>query len=362
MCNDGISDFRVAPSKIVKMELYQLRTFAAVAQRGSLTQAAEQLHLSQPAASAQIKLLEDEFGVALFERRSSGLTLTGAGVALLPEIQRLLADANHVVIHAKSLSGQAKGPFRIAVVPTVFDKSLLAVGRLMYLLMARHPELNIEMQHRSSRNIVAGVTAGELDAGLALGGVDLPNIRRIPLQVLRYRIAAPPASVNWASGELSAAKMRKASWKQLASAPWITSPAGGSHHQMISQLFNRLGCQPARVIEADSEPVITSLIKAGIGLGLMIEDQAVEADRTGEVVLVEKGRPSTYLQLLHRAGRERDPAIRAILAALRELGEDANWPIRQAATTGSKRVPRRRSRANRLRSLADGKPPLKASV
>jgi DNA-binding transcriptional LysR family regulator len=98
------------------MELYQLRTFAAVAERGSLTHAAEQLHLSQPAASAQIKLLEDEFGVALFERRSSGLTLTGAGAALLPQIQRLLADANQVVTHAKSLSGQVKGPFRFAVV------------------------------------------------------------------------------------------------------------------------------------------------------------------------------------------------------------------------------------------------------
>jgi DNA-binding transcriptional LysR family regulator len=340
------------------MELYQLRTFAAVAERGSLTQAAEQLHLSQPAASAQIKLLEDEFGVALFERRSSGLTLTCAGAALPPEIQRLLADAHHVVTHAKSLSGQAKGPFRFAVVQTVFERSLLAVGRLMYLLMARHPELNIEMQNRSTRNIVAGVTAGELDAGLALGRLDLPNIHRIPLQVLRYRIAAPPARMNGESHDLSAAKMRNASWKQLASAPWITSPAGGSHHQMISQLFKRVGCQPVRVIEADSEPVITSLIKAGVGFGLMLEDLAVEADRAGEVVLVEKGRPSTYLQLLHRTGRERDPAIRAILAALRELESDANWPIRQAAAAASKHVPRLRStRANRLRLLAaDGKP------
>jgi DNA-binding transcriptional LysR family regulator len=339
------------------MELYQLRTFATVAERGSLTQAAEQLHLSQPAASAQIKLLEDEFGVALFERRSSGLTLTCAGAALLPEIQRLLADAHQVVTHAKSLSGQVKGPFRFAVVQTVFERSLLAVGRLMYLLMARHPELNIEMQNRSTRNIIAGVTAGELDAGLALGRLDLPNIHRIPLQVLRYRIAAPPA-LNGESRDLSAAKMRKASWKQLASAPWIASPAGGSHDQMISQLFKRVGCQPVRVIEADSEPVITSLIKAGVGFGLMLEDLAVEADRAGEVVLVEKGRPSTYLQLLHRTGRERDPAIRAILAALRELESDANWPIGQAAAAASKHIPRLRStRANRLRLLAaDGKP------
>jgi DNA-binding transcriptional LysR family regulator len=322
------------------MELYQLRTFAAVADRGSLTQAAEQLHLSQPAASAQIKLLEDEFGVALFERRSSGLTLTGAGAALLPEIQRLLADANQVMTHAKSLSGRVKGPFRFAVVATVLDKSLLVVGRLMHLLIARHPELNIEMQHRNSRSIVAGVTAGELDAGLALGRVDLPNIRRIPLKMLRYRIAAPPCGVNGTSGEPSAAKMRKASWKQLASAPWITAPPGGSHHQMTMQLFKRLGCQPARVIEADSEPVITTLIKAGVGLGLMLEDMAVEADRAGEVVLIEKGRPSTYLQLLHRTGRERDPAIKAILAALREFVSVENGPSRQVATAAPKHIPR----------------------
>lgn len=336
----------------MKMELYQLRTFAAVAERGSLTQAAEQLHLSQPAASAQIKLLEDELGVALFERRSSGLTLTGAGAALLPEIQRLLADANQVVTHAKSLSGRVKGPFRFAVVATVFDKSPLAVGRLMHLLMARHPELDIEMQHRSSRGIVAGVTAGELDAGLALGRVDLPNIRRIPLKLLRYRIAAPPPAVE--SGDPSAAKMRNASWKQLASAPWITTPPGGSHHQMIMQLFKRLGFQPARVIEADSEPVITSLIKAGVGLGLMLEDLAVEADRAGEVVLVKKGRPSTYLQVLHRTGRERDPAIEAILAALPEVGSDENWPGIQAVTEASKRIAR--SQRGRPTSKVSGSP------
>jgi DNA-binding transcriptional LysR family regulator len=170
--------------------------------------------------------------------------------------------------------------------------------------------------------------------------VDLPNIRRIPLKMLRYRIAAPAPGVNGGSAKPSAAKMRKASWKQLASAPWITTPSGGSHHQMTMQLFKRLGCQPARVIEADSEPAITSLIKAGVGLGLMLEDLAVEADRAGEVVLVEKGRPTTYLQVLHRTGRERDPAIRAILAALRELGSDENWPIRLAGTSVSKRVPR----------------------
>jgi DNA-binding transcriptional LysR family regulator len=66
------------------MELYQLRSFAAVAELGHLTRASERLHISQPAVSAQIKALEDELGVALFERVSSGMVLTSAGRKLLP--------------------------------------------------------------------------------------------------------------------------------------------------------------------------------------------------------------------------------------------------------------------------------------
>ena len=61
------------------MELYQFRKFAAVAELGHLTRAAERLHVSQPAVSAQIKALEDELGVTLFERVSSGMVLTSAG-------------------------------------------------------------------------------------------------------------------------------------------------------------------------------------------------------------------------------------------------------------------------------------------
>ena len=62
------------------MELYQLRTFAAVAELGHLTRAAERLHVSQPAVSAQIRALEDELGTPLFERGPSGMTLTTAGL------------------------------------------------------------------------------------------------------------------------------------------------------------------------------------------------------------------------------------------------------------------------------------------
>jgi DNA-binding transcriptional LysR family regulator len=313
------------------MELYQLRTFAAVAELGSLTQAAERLHLSQPAASAQIKLLEEEFGLALFERKPSGLTLTRAGTELLPGIQTLLASAGQVLTHAKRLTGHVTGLIKFATLATISDTSLLRLGAMMNLIVTRHPQLEIEVQHRNSRGIVAGVANGELDAGMALGREDIPNVSRIVLKELPYRIVAP---ASWGKS------IRHASWKVLASKRWISTPKGGSHHQMATKLFKRLGGEPKAVIEADSEPVINGLVKAGVGLALMREDLALAAsDPSSGIILVERGRPSTFLQVVYRTGRENDPAMRAIFDVLRELWSDADIPAAKHVSTAPVSVP-----------------------
>jgi DNA-binding transcriptional LysR family regulator len=304
------------------MELYQLRTFARVAKLGSLTQAAECLHLSQPAASSQIKLLELEFGLALFERRPSGLVLTRAGESLLPGIEKLLADADQVAIQARSLSGRVTGPVKFAAVATLSDASLVRIGPMMRLIVQQYPDLNVEVQHRNSRAVYTGVSNGELDAGIALGNVKIPNVRGIPLAELHYRIVAPANRED----------MRKATWKQLASERWISAPTGGSHHQMMVQMFGRRHCLPNKVIEADNELVIVSLVQEGVGLGLMLADLARAAEQDGKLVVVEKGRPSTFLQVLYSAGREQEPEIRAILNVLRQVWLDQNQTGAQAET------------------------------
>lgn len=106
------------------MELYQLGSFAAVAESGHLTRAADRLHLSQPALSAQIKALEDELGVALFERLSSGMELTPAGRRLLPEAHKVVAAAQVLRSHASAFKGEVAG--RVSV-GTVSDPNFIRV-------------------------------------------------------------------------------------------------------------------------------------------------------------------------------------------------------------------------------------------
>ena len=293
------------------MELYQLRTFAAVAELGSLTQASARLHVSQPAASAQIKALEREFGIALFERKHNGLTLTRAGAALLPEIRKLLETAAGLTLHTKGLRGRLSGTVKVAIVsPTVADTALLRLGDIMHLMVTRHPMLSIEVHNRNSRSIVAGICGGEFDAGIALGNRRIANVRRILLKELQYRIVAPG---TWPE------RARRAAWKEIATSPWISAPKHGSHFQMATDLFRKHRFMPVKVIEADSEAVIASLITAGVGLGLMREDLAMKAESSGAVLVLDKGRPRTFLQLLYHSTREDDPAIRALLGVLREI-------------------------------------------
>jgi DNA-binding transcriptional LysR family regulator len=293
------------------MDLYQLKTLAAAAELGSLTQAAARLNLSQPAASAQIKALESEFGIKFFERKPSGLTLTPTGSVLLPEIRKLLDSADSLSVHARRLRGRLSGTVKVAIVsPTVADTSLLRLGDIMKVMVTRHPMLAIELHNRNSRSIVAGICNREFDAGIALGNRPIANVRRIRLRELHYRVVAPG---TWPK------QIRVASWSDIAAAPWVSAPRNGSHFQMATDLFRKHRFEPIKVIEADSEAVIASLITAGVGIGLMREDLAAHAQAGGAIHVLKKGKPRTFLELLYHSTRERDPAVQALVGVVKEI-------------------------------------------
>lgn len=309
------------------MEIYQLRTFATVAELGSLARATKRLHVSMPAASAHIKALEEEFGLALFERRANGLTLTRCGAALLPEAQRLLSGAAELRAHAADLRGQVTGRLRFGA---FFDPALLRFGELMSRVIASHPMLDIEVHHANSRAITAGVGSGELDAGIALGEGELPSIAVLPLRRLTYRIVAPASWSVMVAG---------ADWKGLARLPWISTPRNGSHYRMAEELFHRYHFSPVKVVEADSEALIANLVAAGVGIGLMRDDLARQASAEGRVAVFDQGVASTTLRFLHRHDRGEDPAIRALIRTVREL-----WP--EKAGVACETVPQAAAGAN----------------
>jgi DNA-binding transcriptional LysR family regulator len=284
------------------MELYQLRTFAAVAESGHLTRAAERLHVSQPAVSAQIRALEEELGVPLFERGATGMTLTTAGAKLLPLATRVIGAATDLKSQALSLKGEIGGHLRVG---TLSDPDYLRLGDLLVRATERHPLLQLELRHEVTGAAFAKVRDGELDASFYYGPLHHAAVVSTPLRPMAYRVVVPAGWRDRIAGD---------DWAPIAALPWVMTPPISSHHALATELFETRGRTPESIVEADNESVVRSLVVAGLGAGLMREDTAIEAERAGEVVHWPGARLATTLQFLHPRERSAEPAVAALLA------------------------------------------------
>lgn len=312
------------------MELYQLRTFVAVGELGHLTRASERMHLSQPAVSGQIKAIEKELGLSLFERTRGGMTLTPAGRELLAEAQRVVAAADEFRRRALRLAGVVSGKLRLA---TVSDPASIRLGDLTAATVARYPLIELELQHEVSGIALEGVHDGRFDACFFYGDRPGQDFHALRLREFVYCVTAPSA---WAD------RIAGADWAEIAALPWILTPAISTHSRLVTRLFEQQGVTPPeRGVEADQESVIESLVKSGVGLSLMREELARELAGCGDVCIWPQARVRTTLWFVCAKERAEDPLIKALLALMRDLWQldteraPATGPARkQAAHAG----------------------------
>jgi len=302
------------------MELYQLRSFVAVADTGNLTRAAERLHHSQPALSAHIKALEDALGVQLFKRAPSGMALTPAGRELLARAERAIAAVEALQRQARSLSGHIAGRLRIG---TVSDPEFLRLGAFLGRTLERFPRLELELIHEVSGAALDALREGRLDASFYFGELGQAEFAGLPLTETAYRVAAPAA---WK------ARVDRAGWQEIAALPWILTPPISTHSRLVKALFAEHGVAPIKVVEADNESVIANLVESGLGVSLLREAPALEAQAAGQVCLWGDVRLSTTLWFVTLDKHAADPAIVALRGVLEALWGTADGG-RPAAST-----------------------------
>jgi DNA-binding transcriptional LysR family regulator len=289
------------------MELYQLRTFCAVAEEGHLTRAADRLHISQPAVSGQIKALEQEFDVRLFERSTAGMVLTVAGRELFAHAQRVLAAAAEMKRTARALTGEVAGVLRVG---TVSNPESIRLGDLTAAAIERHPRLQLELQHEISGAALGAVREGQLDASFFFGDPPGREFFALRLRETVYCVAGPAA---WAD------RIEQAGWTDIAAMPWILTPAISTHNRLVTRLFEEQGIEPPQSrIEADQESVIETLVLSGVGVSLLREELARSRAAAGEVCIWERARLVTTLWFVCAAGREDDPLVEALIGLVRE--------------------------------------------
>lgn len=153
------------------MDLLRLRIFVAIAETGSATAAAEQVHLSQPAVSRNLRLLEEQLGVDLFDRVGRGLTLNAAGRSLLPRAKNILETVDEA---KKSTKEAAERDFFDLRIGTVDSVATYLFPDVVSELHEAYPELDIKFYTKRTNELIDDVRSDELDAVIVAYSGDPP--------------------------------------------------------------------------------------------------------------------------------------------------------------------------------------------
>ncbi|MDR5899125.1 LysR family transcriptional regulator [Halomonas vilamensis] len=298
-------------------EYAMLRAFVAVARTGSVSRAAAQLHLTQPAISLKLKQLQQRLGLTLFHRRPQGLTLTLDGRALLPAAEKALASAHAFEQTASQLHTTVRGQLKIG---TIVDPEFIRLGAFLRRLMQGAPQLETELHHGMSGSVLARVEHGELDVGFYLAppgegpGASHPALAFRELTHFHYHVVAPP---GWES------QLTDTRWEVLAALPWIVTPAVSVHHRLLDNALRESGATPNRVAQVDQEACMLDLVRAGVGLSLARDALAMTERQESGLAVADDVRLPCALSFIWLRGRENEPALHIALDTLDEV-----WPSR----------------------------------
>src|SRR5438067_4197165 len=168
-----------------------LETFIAVSEAGSLNKAAEALHLTQPAITRQMRALEAQLGAVLLTRSSQGVTLTPAGVAVLPHARQALAAAAACKHAAREASAGRDRRLRLA---TGLMITLYVLPPVIARFRERYPDVEVELHPGQHGEAVERLLAYEVDAAVIGSEVDPPQVRAIPVFADPLVLVAAPAT------------------------------------------------------------------------------------------------------------------------------------------------------------------------
>src|SRR5437870_1601875 len=255
------------------MELDHVEAFVAIVQRGGFTRAAATLHLSQPAISRRLHLLEHELGAPLFERIRSGVVLTDAGRAFLPHAEALLASMRDGIDAVGALRGTDRGAVTLAAVGTLASSALTESLRRFH---DAHPAIELRLRTALSSEVSALVRRGDATLGLRYDVDPHPDL----VSTLVYDEPLVPVCAP----QHRLARARRVDAKDLAGERWITFPTrpGPVREPYASALEQRLaasGLHASEVIPIDSLTGQKRMVEAGFGLALLQESSVDEEVR-----------------------------------------------------------------------------------
>jgi DNA-binding transcriptional LysR family regulator len=310
------------------MDVRQLRYFVALAEELHFGRAAARLHIAQPALSQQIRSLEDELGLLLFERSSRGVALTFAGMRLEREARSVLRRFDEAAAVMRRIKSGELDAVRIGVFPGPLRPVLPPV---LAELRRQRPEIEVETRSIASPEQPAAIVDGVLDVAVmpSLGNIEIaPPLAYKTVARERLGIAISEAHPSAPKLELDAGDLLNMPFVMLSRA---TDP---DIYDSLLAALRAAGVEPRSTLEATSPESSLSIVAAGLAVSVKAESEVEAARSVGEAVV---WRPLARLELelallaVWNADRER-AAVRLLLDLFDKPGFSAdNQPVLDTA-------------------------------
>ena len=239
------------------IENFRMRVFRCVAHHLNFSRAAEELLLTQPAVTQQIKALEDDFGVPLFDRGGGRITLTPGGEALLPYAERLKVLGEEAIGAVAGAYGQHAGELTIGASQTIAQYVL---PRLLAGFRNRHPKVTVIARSGNSDTMLEALLSREIQLALIEG----PEQRRdlhIEAFMEDHMVLVVPAGHEWAGREVAP--------EDLYGERLLMREFGSGSRRVVEQALSSAGLKPKQLciaMEIDSTEGLLSAVEVGLGV------------------------------------------------------------------------------------------------
>lgn len=242
------------------MEIRQLRYLVALAEERHFTRAAAREHIAQPALSQQIRRLEDEAGVALVERTTRHVALTGAGELLVARARRILAELDAARGELEALRGVRTGHLTIGVTHTMGP---VDVSLLLALFRQRHPAVELTVREETSDDLAQMVRVDAIDLAF------LSVTERIKSHGLAlHQLVSEELVVILPRGH-RLARRRTLRMRELAEEEFVSFREGARLRELLVTAGQEAGFQPRVTLESNDSQRVRRLVSRGLGVAIL---------------------------------------------------------------------------------------------
>ncbi len=289
------------------IDLARLRVFQAVADTGSFTRAADQVHLTQPGISKHIKHMEEYLGVPLFDRLGRKIALTQPGQILLEATREIMALVGTAEERIHDLSGMRAGRLRLGA---SFPIALYILPGVLAAYRKRYPAVELTLQIATSESIEDEVFANRLDIGLVSS--EVRNARLLARQFMSDELVViVPPTHNWAT-------RRRIKARDLLGETYIVAARGAGARAIVEERLQAKGIVLQNVLDFVNPEGVKHAVEAGLGVSLQpgsVVQREIAAGSLRALRLADMNTKIGYI-VICRKGKYLSNADRAFLELL----------------------------------------------